>query len=232
VELIRFENIGKKFAGKLVLNDVCISFDEGVFYTVMGHNGAGKSTLLKLIIGALTPTTGKITIKKGIQIGYVPQKLQINSLMPLDVHNFLRLGNKVSSDEIHEIAQETRIKHLLKQSILDLSPGQTQRVLYSKALLFKPQILALDEPTQGMDIGNEVKFYELVMSYKERTNCTVILISHDFGTVASITDWVVRINESSCSLLGPDTFRQIQEFSLLMTEFEINKSRDLAPRFK
>ncbi len=221
MELINFRNVSKKYADDYVLKDVNLTFNKGDFITVLGPNGTGKSTLLKLIIGAISPTSGKVKIKKGARIGYVPQKLNINSLMPLDVYNFLRLGQHVNQEEIDIIASETRISHLLHQPVLDLSGGQTQRVLYSKALLFKPQILALDEPTQGMDKGGEVKFYQLVRAYKKRTNCMVILISHDFHVVASHTDWVIRVSESRCSRHGPETFKQIQEFSQFTAEYRI-----------
>ena len=223
MSLVHFEKVDFSYPGQQVLHDISFEVDPGIFLTIIGPNGTGKSTILKLLIGAFNPTRGKITRTRDLRIGYVPQKLNVNDTIPLTVFSFLNLGQKFPTDKIDRIAAETGIRQLMKFPILDLSAGQTQRVLYTRALLSEPNLLIMDEPTQGMDSEGEEKFYRLVNSYRIKTNCAIVMVSHDLHVVSSFSNWVICLNGHVCCQGKPKSIFNDENFINLYGKFPHNE---------
>lgn len=223
MSLVKFDGVGFSHQDKLVVHDVSFTVEPGIFLTIVGPNGSGKTTILKLIIGAYNPTKGAIVRDADLRVGYVPQKLNVNDTIPIDVNCFLNLGRKFPSKKIQSIAEETGIAHLMKVPLLSLSGGQTQRVLYARALLAEPNLLIMDEATQGMDAEGEERFYRLVNDYRARTNCAVILVSHEMHVVSSFSNWVICLNGHICCQGEPSLIFEDEKFVELFGRFPQNE---------
>ena len=223
MSLVKFDGVGFSYQDKLVVHDISFTVEPGIFLTIVGPNGSGKTTILKLIIGAYNPTKGAIVRDADLRVGYVPQKLNVNDTIPIDVNCFLNLGRKFPSKKIQSIAEETGIAHLMKVPLLSLSGGQTQRVLYARALLAEPNLLIMDEATQGMDAEGEERFYRLVNDYRDRTNCAIIMVSHEMHVVSSFSNWVICLNGHICCQGEPSLIFEDEKFVELFGRFPQNE---------
>lgn len=194
------------------LDSVSFSIDAGEIVTVVGPNGSGKSTLLRTILGVFQPTNGRIERKQGLTIGYVPQKLAQETGLPLTVRGFLSLPKRVSNQKAQAALQETGAVGLEQRQISELSGGQLQRVLLARAILNEPDILILDEPTQGLDQPGAADFYELIERVRDQHGCAVLLVSHDLHVVMSASDRVICLNGHICCQGTPTVVRDAPEY--------------------
>src|SRR3546814_21186816 len=129
--------------GKSVLADVYIAVRRNEIGTVIGPNGAGKSTLARLILGLMAPTAGRIYRRAGLVVGYLPQRVAVDSVLPLTVRRFLALTRRVAGTAMRELLGEVGAAHLMDAMLYDLSGGELQRVLLARALLLSPALLEL-----------------------------------------------------------------------------------------
>ncbi len=199
--LVALYDVGMRFQGHDVLTGVNLQIDPGEIVTLIGPNGAGKTTLVRIILGLQQPTSGQRVIKKGLRIGYMPQKLHIDETMPLTVDRFLRLtGCRLTA--INDALARTGVVRVLHSPLQSLSGGELQRVLLARALLHKPQLLVLDEPVQGVDVTGQKELYQLITDIRDeskgRENCAVLMVSHDLHVVMASTDIVICINHHVC----------------------------------
>lgn len=208
--LIALESVSFQSLQRSILENLSLSLLPNHFYTVIGPNGAGKTTLLKLMIGLLQPTAGHILRSPTLRIGYMPQKLLINRMMPLTVKFFLQSAPffKECQHLIHKIG----IQSLLKQSVHDLSGGEFQRVLLVRALMNKPNLLILDEPTQGVDIPGQYVFFNLLNDVRKEQDISVLMVSHDLNFVHHASDVVICLNKHICCTGKPEDVRKLQPY--------------------
>lgn len=197
------------------LRNVSFSIDPGEIVTVVGPNGSGKSTLLRTLLGVFEPSKGRIERKQGLTIGYVPQKLAQESGLPLTVRGFLSLPRRVSDERAQAALSETGAVGLEQRQIKDLSGGQLQRVLLARAILNEPDILILDEPTQGLDQPGAADFYALIERLRDQYGCAVLLVSHDLHVVMSASDRVICLNGHVCCEGTPTVVRDAPEYHAL-----------------
>ncbi|WP_087109874.1 zinc ABC transporter ATP-binding protein ZnuC [Parendozoicomonas haliclonae] len=195
--LLSLEQISVSFQGRTVLDNVSFELKAGEIVTLIGPNGAGKTTLVRVVLGLLKPGIGKRFISPGLRIGYMPQKLQIDQTMPLTVKRFLALAG-ANGKEIIESLQRTKVEHTLNSPIQKLSGGEMQRVLLSRALLRKPELLVLDEPVQGVDVTGQRELYRLIAELRNELGCGVLMVSHDLHLVMAATDNVICLNSHIC----------------------------------
>jgi zinc transport system ATP-binding protein len=188
---------------KLIEN---VSFDlaRGEILTVIGPNGGGKTTLLRAVIGAVVPTSGTVTRAKSLRIGYTPQRLTIERSLPLTVDRFLALAGPTSANSRQAILNKTDILYLQDSLLADLSGGETQRVLFARALLRQPDLLILDEPTQGLDQPGEERFYGLLAEIRAELGIAVLMVSHDLHVVMAGSDKVICLNGHVCCFGAPE----------------------------
>ena len=195
--LLRLEDIGLRIGEQTLLDGVELSLRPGEIMTVIGPNGAGKSTLVKIALGLLKPSQGRVLRAPGLRIGYMPQKLKLNPLMPLSVHRFLEMSCREPAS-IAGSLRRTGIANLLERDLQALSGGETQRVLLSRALLAQPGLLVLDEPAQGVDLSGQTELYELIVELRNELGCAVLMVSHDLHWVMAQTDTVICLNQHIC----------------------------------
>jgi zinc transport system ATP-binding protein len=215
MSLITASNMSLSHGRKIVLNDVDLTIERGEIVTIVGPNGSGKSTLLRGLIGALRPSTGLVTRKKELKIGYVPQKLEINAALPLTVRRFLDLPNRVTQTDAIAALQTAGVADHANAQMTNLSGGQFQRVLLARALLIKPDVLMLDEATQGLDQPGSAAFYRQIEAVRQDLNCAVIMVSHDLHVVMAASDRVLCLNGHICCQGSPDIVASAPEYRAL-----------------
>lgn len=218
--LIEAQNISFRVPekGKVILNDINLTVFQGQIVTLVGPNGGGKTTLLKILTGGILPTKGKIIKSPHIRFSYVPQKLNLNPLLPIPVRTFMSLGNQAFPDEIHQALSQYGVCHTLDNMMNNISGGERQRVMVARAILTKPDILALDEPAQGLDISNQTLFYKNLEALREERGITIVLVSHDLHWVMASSDQVICINQHICCAGTPESVSTHQSYADLFPE--------------
>ncbi len=215
MSLVRAEGLHVSFGATHVLEGVDLAIEPGEIVTLVGPNGSGKSTLVKVLLGVVRPSAGVVQRAAGLTIGYVPQKLHIDASLPLTVARFMDLPHRAPAREKAQAMAETGVEHLAARQVVALSGGQLQRVLLARALLAKPQLLILDEPTQGLDQPGEARFYTLLEEVRRRTGVAVFMVSHDLHVVMSASDRVICLNKHVCCQGTPKVVRAAPEYHAL-----------------
>lgn len=213
-KLASLDNINLNLNKKSILHDVSLELQAGKVLTVIGPNGAGKSTLIRVLLGFQKPDDGRVWLRPKLSIGYVPQKISINDLMPLTVKRFVSLS-KNSASNIKTVLDELGIANLANQDIQALSGGELQRVLLARALLKKPELLILDEPAQGVDVLGQAELYEKISQLKDHYGFGVLMISHDLHLVMKNTDQVLCLNQHICCSGQPEDVSKHPEYQRL-----------------
>lgn len=215
MSLIQTENLSVRLGGKTILANVDFSLSKGEIVTIVGPNGSGKSTLLKLLIGATRPSSGRIQRQKSLRIGYVPQKLHIDPTLPLTVVRFLHLPQRVAADRLRAALERVGALGLEGRQMADLSGGQFQRVLLARALLMQPDVLVLDEATQGLDQPGSAAFYQLIEELRQELGCAVLMVSHELHVVMAASDRVICLNGHVCCQGAPEHVATAPEYRAL-----------------
>ena len=195
--LVEARGLGVSLGGRQALRDVDFRIGRGEIVTVVGPNGSGKTTLLRALVGAQVPTAGTVTRAPGLRIGYTPQRLAVDRAMPLTVDGFLRLGGGDRAARAAALAA-TGMAEAEGRQLSALSGGQFQRALLARAIMRAPDLLALDEPTQGLDQPGVADFYRLVERLRAELGCAVLMVSHDLHVVMRASDRVVCVNGHIC----------------------------------
>ncbi|QFU83559.1 metal ABC transporter ATP-binding protein [Natronorubrum aibiense] len=210
--VVTLENVTFAYGDQPAVRDVSLSVEEGDFLGLIGPNGSGKTTLLHLMLGLHSPDSGTIelfdepvsTFDDGERIGYVSQQATSGGgSMPVTVREavtmgrFARAGHGRLTDEDHAIVDDALetvdITDLADRQVNQLSGGQRQRAYIARALASEADLLALDEPTVGVDAESRDAFYQLLESLNE-SGITIILIEHDIGVVTDRANRIACIN--------------------------------------
>ena len=213
--LLKAQDVSFLGSNRTILDSVSFELHRGQITTIIGPNGAGKSTLTSIVNGLLQPHSGSIERTEGLRIGYLPQKVYVNTLMPLTVTRLMQLTRVVSETEVNQALKQTEVEHLRGRQVQSLSEGELKRVLLARTTLGKPDLIVLDEPTAGVDITGEVKMYELISEFRTQLDCAVLLVSHNLHLVMSKTDQVLCLNQHLCCSGLPESVSQHPEYLAL-----------------
>ena len=213
--LLSAKQISYSRGQKLILDRVSFELYRGQITTVIGPNGAGKSTLSGIVNGLIENYSGEIERLPDLRIGYLPQKVYVNTLMPLSVERLLQLTRVVVASEVDAALAQTEVAHLKHRQVQSLSEGELKRVLLARTTLGKPDLIVLDEPTAGVDVTGEMKMYELIGEFRKQLQCGILLVSHDLHMVMSKTDQVLCLNQHLCCSGLPESVSKHPEYLAL-----------------
>ena len=215
MSLIAVSNLTVTYGANTVLKNVSLTLEPGEIVTIVGPNGSGKTSLFRAIIGATEVAEGDISLQPGLKIGYVPQRLHIDPTLPITVDRFMRLTERVSVSRCKEALNAAGVPDLLNRQMTQLSGGQFQRVLLARALINRPDVLLLDEATQGLDQPGSAAFYQQIESVCRETGCAVLMISHELHVVMSASDRVICLNRHVCCEGTPAVVASAPEYRAL-----------------
>jgi ABC-2 type transport system ATP-binding protein len=206
---INVKNLRKKFNNFIAVNDINFNLDKNKTLGLLGPNGCGKTTSIGMMLGLITPTSGKVLIdnkdinevnredllsRMNFASPYIelPKKLTVGQ--NLEVYGRL-YGVKNLKDRISEISEDLDLNNFLDKKTGELSSGQKNRVSLAKSLINKPEVLFLDEPTASLDpdIGDFVRNY--IETYKTKNNITILLASHNMNEVERLCDTVIMMKK-------------------------------------
>ena len=205
--VLKLSGVGVTFEGETALSDINLALDAGDGLAIIGPNGAGKSVLVRALLGML-PYRGEIVWATGTRIGYVPQKIDADRHLPINLQNLLAAKSAVlrlAPGETHATVEAVGLdRKTLRTPVGHLSGGQFQRALIAFALLGKPNVLILDEPTASIDKPGEEQIYELVHRLQDEYEMTTIVVSHDLSFVYRYATKVLCINRSGLCFGPPE----------------------------
>ena len=213
--LLSASNISYSRSRKLILDRVSFDLYRGQITTIIGPNGAGKSTLTSIVNGLIDNYSGDLERRPGLRIGYLPQKVYVNTLMPLSVERMMRLTRSVADSEVDAALAQAEVAYLKNRQVQSLSEGELKRVLLARTALGKPDLIVLDEPTAGVDVTGEIKMYDLIGEFRTQLNCAILMVSHDLHLVMSKTDQVLCLNQHLCCSGLPESVSQHPEYLAL-----------------
>jgi zinc transport system ATP-binding protein len=214
--IIEVKDLSFSYHQQVVLERIGLNIHQGDYLGIIGPNGGGKTTLLKIMVGLLQPNEGSVLLfgtpisdfHDWSRIGYVPQKiLNFDPQFPVTISEVVSMGlfgkkglfhwlNTKDMKEVQNTLERVGLWNYRNHRIGDLSGGQQQRAFIARALVGKPDILFLDEPTAGVDIKAQEEFYRLLKKINQELNITLVLVSHEIDIVARETTEVACINRS------------------------------------
>jgi ABC-type Mn2+/Zn2+ transport system ATPase subunit len=197
--ILEFRSVSLGYGRTVVVRDVSFALHQGEFFGLVGPNGAGKTTILRAILGTLRPLQGQILRPPGaarLCFGYVPQRDTIDDILPYTVREVVLMGRyrrlgllrrpaRQDHDAVGRSLEHAGIADLGSSLFRDLSGGQKQRVLIARALAMGPDVLVLDEPTNGMDLSSRTSILALIAHLHRSEHLTILMVSHLLDDVAN-----------------------------------------------
>lgn len=222
--LVTFQHATLGYGRRVVLSDLSFDIPPGDFLGLVGPNGAGKTTILRAILGSLKPLSGTVTTAPDLRFGYVPQRDSVDYNFPLKVTDVVLMGrydrigvgrrpSKTDRRRALDALEHVGIADLAERQLGALSGGQKQRTLIARALVGEPNILVLDEPTNGMDLVSTTQILSLVRELHERDNITVLMVSHALNEVANYVERIALTLEGSFRIGNVDEIMNEQVLS-------------------
>ena len=211
--LLRLKDVTCRYGREAVLAHVDLTIPGGGFFGVVGPSGSGKSTLLKTVMGTMPPAAGSVYRKPGLELAYVPQVETVNWDFPVTVLECVLMArvrgrrlpwpSRAERAEVDEVLGRLGIGDLGSRHIRELSGGQQQRVFIARALLRRPELLLLDEPTSGVDVKTRHEVLHLLTELNA-DGLAIILTTHDLNGIAAHLPTLVCLNREIIGV-GPPT---------------------------
>lgn len=230
--IIEVEELFFGYDDQYVLENVNLTIESGDYVGIVGPNGASKTTLIKLILGLLTPDQGSVKLfgdtissfDKWGKIGYVSQKANsfksgfpgtVEEVVSANLYPKVGLFKRVRKEHkarVDAVLDQVGMLAFKKRLIGNLSGGQQQRVFIARALVSDPEIIFLDEPTVGIDMKSQEKFYALLDQLNKELNITIVLISHDIGVITEKVKRVICMGNKKIYCHNENCKLTIEEF--------------------
>lgn len=212
--VLTFDRVTVAYHESVGIEDVSFELGQGEFLGVIGPNGSGKTTLLRTILGLVRPVAGKVELlgHRNLalvrsQVGYVPQRRPLDSGFPVSVFEAVLMGvypslgplrspNAEHRRRVHDSLAAVGLEPLSDHAAGHLSGGQQQRLLIARALVLRPKILLLDEPTAALDVPSRRQTVELVRRLHAELKLTTVFVTHDVNEVLPCLDRVMYLNRT------------------------------------
>jgi molybdate/tungstate transport system ATP-binding protein len=230
--MIQIQNLCVQFTG-FALQDVCLTLENGEFFSLLGPTGAGKTLILESIAGLVQPSGGRIWIggrdvtylppeKRGVGIVYQDQALFPHLSVRENISFGLRYHRKSSAlrnVSLDSLVNHLSLTHLLDRSVRDLSGGEKQRVALARALAIDPAVLLLDEPLSSLDPNFREEIRQLLKDLHGQTAITVLMVTHDFSEAHFLAQRVAIINAGRIEQVGGVTSVFMQPATPFVAQF-------------
>lgn len=212
--MLKAENLYFSYTGKppYMLDDMNLVINKGAYISVVGENGCGKTTFMRLILGFIKPTSGKLTLGTK-RIGYVPQRNDFSNInFPITVYEALNAYRKLlkikDKTVIHTLLKEVGMDKFTNSLMGTLSGGQCQKVLIARALMGNPELLVLDEPSTGVDVGSQQEIYALLRNLNQQSNVTIISVEHNLDAALANSTLIYHLIKGKGHLCNPQHYAQ------------------------
>jgi len=210
--MIQAQNLYFSYTGSppYVLNGINLEIHKGEYVSVVGENGCGKSTLMRLILKFIKPTDGTI-ISQAKRIGYVPQKNDFsNSNFPITVYEMLNSYRKLlklkDKDVLAKNLDQVGMSSFSSALMGTLSGGQTQKILIARALIGDPDLLILDEPSTGVDVGSQKEIYGFLKEINQLNKITIVSVEHNLDAAISNSTLIYHLINGRGHLCSPQKY--------------------------
>lgn len=226
MNLINVNHLTLGYEHQEVIKDLSFTVEKGDFITIIGANGSGKSTLVKGLLGLIKPMQGDIQYHIDTkQIGYMPQETKIDATFPASVEEIVlsgtlnRLGHRpFYGKKERKLADDSLalldILELKKKSFADLSGGQRQKVLLSRALSATRELLILDEPSNNLDFSSREEFYKIIHRLNKEEGITILMITHDLDMHAIACNKIIAFEDQEIFVGKIEDYRRKMHESL------------------
>lgn len=224
--IIEAKDVSFYYGDVPALTSLSFTVKEGDYIGVIGPNGGGKTTLIKLLLGLLKPTDGSITVlgqsinslSERHLIGYVPQRIAHSAVeFPATVQEVVESGRTPQlgmwrrfrahdHQAVYEAMAHAEVEHLKDRRLVQLSGGERQRVFIARALAARPRILILDEPTVGVDVNTQEKFFSFLKQLNKNNGITILFVTHDIDVIAQEASTVLCLNHGLVCYGAPHDF--------------------------
>jgi ABC-type Mn2+/Zn2+ transport system ATPase subunit len=194
ISLVALDRVSFGYAAAPVLQDVTHSIEPGAFTGVVGPSGSGKTSFLRLLLGSVRPQHGTVTRAPGTAVSYVPQLETVDWNFPVTVAECVLMSRRsgrllprptrAEREEVARVLSRLGIEELGNRHIRELSGGQQQRMFLARALLRRPALLLLDEPTSGVDVATRHEVLHL-LDELNRDGLAIVLTTHDLNGMAA-----------------------------------------------
>ncbi len=216
--ILSLQSVSYHVGARAILETINLDMEARGFLSIIGPNGGGKSTLLKLIMGVISPSNGRIEVfglppKQGrSKVGFLAQYPEFESTFPITVEECVALGTlqnrwrgyftKADYHDAHYWLDRVGMGHISTRSLRNLSGGERQRVFLARALVNRPELLILDEPTASVDSQGETQFYDILAELNQ--DMAIVMVSHDLSAVSSVSQSVACLNRTLVYHGGPE----------------------------